>query len=322
MKISIAMATYNGAAYLQEQLDSFCTQTHLPDEVVVTDDGSTDKTISLIKQFADRAPFEVHYSINEQNLGYAGNFSQAIQKCRGDVIFLSDQDDIWLTEKIARVKEQFEKNSTTLLVMCDAQLIQADGALTEFTQRNQILALGLDPRTFTAGCCMAIRKSLVPILVPFPTKYFAHDTWINRLALELNAKHVIPEVMQYYRRHNDTTSSWLGGRAEKLSQVDLFKEYQTKDPRPFCLHRLNQIQVVEQRLNEKSTSITKILGVGDYLNRSSHALQRERRAVENRVKLLKKPRWRRVVSILTNLVGGDYRFFSGWKSAAKDLLFH
>ena len=86
MKISIAMATYNGGKYLREQLDSFLAQTRLPDELVITDDCSTDDTLAIIETFAATAPFEVRWERNEQNLGYTGNFNKALMKAAGDLV--------------------------------------------------------------------------------------------------------------------------------------------------------------------------------------------------------------------------------------------
>ena len=99
LRISIAMSTYNGGKYLQEQLDSFLAQTSLPDELVITDDCSTDNTLEIIQAFAAMAPFEVRWEQNEKNLGYTGNFNQALMKTTGDLVFLSDQDDVWFPEK-------------------------------------------------------------------------------------------------------------------------------------------------------------------------------------------------------------------------------
>ena len=314
------MATYNGAAYLPEQLGSFVTQSRLPDELVITDDGSTDDTLAIIEAFTGRAPFEVRYAINEKNLGYAANFDRAIQQCTGDLIFLSDQDDVWLPEKIARIEAEFERNPGALLVMCDAELVHADGSQTGLTKREQTLALGFNDDQFVTGCCMAFRRELVPLLSPVPTDVFVHDTWINRLALDLAAKRVLPKVMQHYRRHGSNTSTWIACRTEKLNQLDLYKEYRNADPRLFYLHRLKQLQVVEQRLQDKYGSVLDGLILSDRVNHAMKALQLECRAVETRMAVMSNPRWRRPPHVLAAWFTGHYRFFRGWKSAVMDLI--
>ena len=103
MKISIALCTYNGEKFLREQLDSFSVQTRLPDEVVVGDDCSTDRTVEILEEWAKTAPFRVEIVRNPQNLGYEKNFEQTMLRCTGDVIFPSDQDDVWLPEKLSRL---------------------------------------------------------------------------------------------------------------------------------------------------------------------------------------------------------------------------
>jgi len=100
IKASICLTTYNGSKYLQQQLDSFLAQSILPDELVVCDDGSTDATCEIIERFKQIAPFEVRLYKNENNLGYAQNFSKALGLCKGDFVFLSDQDDVWLPKKL------------------------------------------------------------------------------------------------------------------------------------------------------------------------------------------------------------------------------
>ena len=119
LKISIAMATYNGAAYLQEQLDSFLAQTRLPDEVVITDDCSTDETLEIIKGFEESAPFNVHWEQNEHNLGYTGNFNKALIKTTGDLVFLSDQDDVWFRDKLEQVERYAAEHPAALVLMND-----------------------------------------------------------------------------------------------------------------------------------------------------------------------------------------------------------
>ncbi len=102
VKLSIAMCTYNGAAYLSEQFESLATQTRVPDELVVCDDSSTDKhTREMVEAFARRAPFAVRLFVNKQNLGSKRSFELAIRRCRGEIIFLCDQDDVWREDKLA-----------------------------------------------------------------------------------------------------------------------------------------------------------------------------------------------------------------------------
>ncbi len=103
MRMSVALCTYNGQAYLPEQLESIATQTLLPDELVVCDDCSTDITPQLIKDFAAGAPFPVRFLSNPENLGSTRNFAQTVELCGGEIIALADQDDVWRRDKLARL---------------------------------------------------------------------------------------------------------------------------------------------------------------------------------------------------------------------------
>ena len=141
MKLSIAMCTYNGASYLQEQLDSFLWQTRLPDEIVVCDDCSQDETVEILKEFAANSPFPVHLHVNKTNLGLTKNFEKAIGKCTGDIIFLSDQDDVWLPERLEKFEAAFQKDADVGLVFCDAYLVNEKLESLNCKGRCQIVRL-------------------------------------------------------------------------------------------------------------------------------------------------------------------------------------
>jgi glycosyltransferase involved in cell wall biosynthesis len=140
MKISIAMATFNGAKYLGEQLETFISQERTPEELVVCDDSSTDATLSILEEFKCRAPFEVIVVKNDQNLGFTKNFEKALSICTGDLIFLSDQDDYWFPNKVSAVEKAFLENPDKSLVIHNGEL--ADGNLVShgMTKLGQIVA--------------------------------------------------------------------------------------------------------------------------------------------------------------------------------------
>ena len=104
--ISVAMATFNGEPYIQEQLDSIYNQTRKVDEIIIVDDCSTDSTVRVIEQYIlSHKDIDIKLYKNEENLGYKKNFKKAISLCHGDYVFLSDQDDIWMTDKIEKCIE-------------------------------------------------------------------------------------------------------------------------------------------------------------------------------------------------------------------------
>src|SRR5271163_793730 len=113
--VSIAMATYNGAGFIAEQLDSFARQTALPSELVVTDDCSSDSTLEVVSAFAANAPFPVRIEKNVERLGYKANFMKAAGLCRSDFIAFSDQDDVWLPRKLESCLARFDLDDVLLI---------------------------------------------------------------------------------------------------------------------------------------------------------------------------------------------------------------
>lgn len=318
MKISIAMATYNGAKYLREQLDSFAAQTRLPDELVVCDDGSSDDTLNILEEFARTAPFQVRIFRNDVNLGYGQNFGRAMGLCSGDLIFLSDQDDIWFPEKIEVVSNFAKDRPEILLFMNDAELTNADGTPLGLTKLGQTLSLGLGESQFTTGCCMALRGCFAKAALPIPTADFVHDTWLNRLALLVKARSVYSTVLQYYRRHGANTSDWLASRTTRQSSFDLVRAYKTKDPRPYAVSRLRQLQHLEERV--MNTPFLREVGVSETVESIREAITHERSAVQERLRLLGRARWRRLFPAAMFFFKGGYGHFSGWKSFFKDVI--
>src|SRR5215510_9347897 len=122
-KVSIALCTYNGAKYLPQLLDSYLAQSRLPDEVVVCDDRSQDETVAILDGFAARAPFSMRLLVNDQNIGSTKNFEKAISLCSGDIIFLSDQDDVWAPSKIEEMVRAFDADQAIGMVVSNAELV-------------------------------------------------------------------------------------------------------------------------------------------------------------------------------------------------------
>jgi glycosyltransferase involved in cell wall biosynthesis len=220
MKISIAMATYNGSKYIQEQLGSFVNQTRQPDELVVCDDNSTDETVSILSKFAKEAPFEVRVFVNQENLGYSQNFSRALSLCTGDLLFLSDQDDVWFNEKIETIQHLAEEDEFTQIFMNDAELVHHDLSPTGLTKLGQIHSAGLPNSFFVMGCCMAIRKSFLEHLLPIPVQ-FNHDSWLSKLGNGLQRRKIISQPLQLYRRHSSNESKILVNKTRGINKLEL-----------------------------------------------------------------------------------------------------
>ena len=123
LSLSIALASYNGERYIAEQLDSIARQTRLPDELIISDDASSDATPAIVRDFAQRALFPVRVLQNSERAGSTRNFEIAIRACKGDIIFLCDQDDVWYPDKISLVEERFINDPGAGAVFTDADVV-------------------------------------------------------------------------------------------------------------------------------------------------------------------------------------------------------
>ncbi len=206
------MCTYNGAAFVAQQLQSIAAQTRLPDEVVICDDRSTDNTCAIID--ALQLPFPVRLSVNETNLGSTSNFARAIGLCEGQVIALSDQDDVWLPEKMACIEQAFVKQPDLGLFASDAEIVDdqlrsCNERLWEtipFTEREQeqfqkghAVQLLMRCNVIT-GATAAFNAALRDILLPIP-ECWVHDYWIAFVAALVAEVRLCPDPLIRYRRH-------------------------------------------------------------------------------------------------------------------------
>lgn len=319
MRISIAMATYNGAKYLQEQLDSFLYQTRQPDELVVCDDGSTDATLDILEDFRQQAPFAVRVYRNEVNLGYIKNFEKALSLCTGDIIFLSDQDDVWLCKKIKQIEGIFLSDSSAMVVVNDQFVTDADLCLGERTALGNIKSAGVAESWFVAGCCTAIKNPLIKIILPIPLEAHGHDAWINKLAEALTVRRVHPVSLQYYRRHGENNSKSFASNLGKVSSLDLLRQYGLRDAshgwKTDVIHHeryLKRINERGQELNDIGLAAKSIVAV-DGLTKNIDSLR-------ERINIFSGNRIQRFLKVFGFWMRGGYDSFSGWRSAVKDIV--
>ncbi|MDE2403635.1 MAG: glycosyltransferase family 2 protein [Sphingomonadales bacterium] len=218
MNVSVAMATYNGAAFLAEQLASIAGQTLRPAELVVSDDGSTDATLDIVTRFKARAPFPVRILENDARLGFGDNFLHAAQACRQPLIAFSDQDDVWLPDKLRAAAERLEADRSLLAMHT---LTVTDSALrpTGFQWNPGISRdcrhppLTLHPFGTGWGNTMLFRAELLGLIPrerrprqPGQDRPLSHDTWIYVLASALGAvSHLITPLI-LYRQHGANVS--------------------------------------------------------------------------------------------------------------------
>lgn len=212
MRISVAMCTYNGVKYLEQQLESIAAQTHRPHELVICDDRSSDGTATLVEAFAAKAPFRVRLIRNEQNLGSTKNFEKAIRLCQGELIALCDQDDIWRPEKLAVQWAQLSADPEAGGVFTDGYLIDDSGARlgprlwaeVHYFPRDAAGRVE-DPvllrHNVVTGATLMFRTELRTLLLPIEASWI-HDGWIAWLLLLYSSLKYISQPLIEYRIHS------------------------------------------------------------------------------------------------------------------------
>ncbi len=205
--ISVVLAAYNGEKYIEEQINSILMQLSVIDELLISDDGSVDETISIvhnIMQRDDRVKL-----LKGPHKGFVRNFEHAISHCRGDIIFFSDQDDIWLENKVCTIMKCFEQNADISCIRHNAIVIDTVGnvlieSYNKFRKSNVGYIRNIIKNTFT-GCCMAMRSDWVNKLLPIPEGIF-HDVWLGCLSCYFNKAVVIEDKLIKWRRHENNVT--------------------------------------------------------------------------------------------------------------------
>lgn len=324
MKVSIAMATYNGAKHLQEQLDSFLNQMRLPDELVISDDDSTDLTLDIVERFKQEAPFKVIILRNQANLGYSANFSRALSATSGDLVFLSDQDDVWYSNKLAAMEEIAESNPDASAIMCDAALTDEELNHVGLTKLGQIRSAGLSDSSFVMGCCAAVKRPFLNLVLPIPDSYPAHDNWIIQMAEGVGGKLVHEEVLQCYRRHGANESQFVANNLAKVTKKDVqFSRLRSA----IDLFRGEGVQRHEEQLSRAAVLLQ---GVDEAVARNGGNCKewikyREevRRYVEvskARRQIQKSSRVKRISAVFSLWKTGGYEHSNGLSSVVRDLI--
>lgn len=324
MKISIAMATYNGAKYLREQLESFNTQIRKPDELVVCDDASTDETIDILNEYKSNVSFDMQVYVNPANLGYVQNFNKALSLCTGDFVFLSDQDDVWFKDKISTLAEEAAQDLHSVVFMNDAELTLQDLTPTGLTKLGQIRSAGLSDELFIMGSCAAVRRNFLKKVLPIPSQILWHDGWIVGLAIGLKRRHIVERSLQLYRRHEENSSVVITSKVRKISKIFYYgskvisgvkkSDLKTLRDRRECMELLSK---KAQEMNQLSNDDTKLqIDLAEFVD----MLHQQTEALSLRIVLSEKPRITRLPIVLTMLRQGKYRHFSGIRSACLDLI--
>jgi glycosyltransferase involved in cell wall biosynthesis len=317
-RVSVAMATYNGARYLPEQLASFASQTRPPDELVVSDDGSSDDTIAIVERFAATVPFDVIIRRNPAAPGVSRNFQSALGACSGDIIFLSDQDDLWFDDKIAAVLAVFaQRGDRTHYVINDQMITDGDLSPSGRTKLQNIRSAGISENTFITGCCAAFTREWRDFCLPFPDIDVAHDVWIGSLANRMEVRTLLPVPLQYYRRHGENVSDWEMSSGQGATRLSIARKYGLRDARAGWMLRAVVQEAYGARIRERADDpLVRRVDAPAKLR----AIDTTAADLKARTAFCSLPRHRRILPVLRFLASGRYGRSSGMASAVKDLL--
>lgn len=215
MKVSVAMCTYNGEKYVEEQLNSILNQTKKIDEIIICDDGSKDNTLKICDKILKNSNVTYSIKINKKNLGFARNFYQAIRLCSGDIIFFCDQDDIWKENKVNLICQVFDDNPNALLVFSNAHITNENLEITgnlfsSLNYRDNYLNNQYDAfyyilnDNFVTGATTAIKKEILDYIGDSDNGWI-HDYWFGVIAALHGGLKSIDEPLIYYRQHESNT---------------------------------------------------------------------------------------------------------------------
>ena len=205
-RFSIAIATYNGEKYIKEQLDSIIKQINKDDEIIVSDDGSSDKTIDIIKSYKDKR-IKI---LSGPKKGIISNFENAISNCNGKYIVLSDQDDIWLDNKLDVLLRCFEKYDC---ILHDCYIVNGNNtkiiydSFFDYRKSRKGIVKNIIKNSYI-GCCMAFKSEFKKYILPIPKNIEMHDQWIGLCCEKFGKVCFVKNKLIYYRRHENTATNF------------------------------------------------------------------------------------------------------------------
>lgn len=220
--VSVCLATYNGAEFITELLKSILNQLEENDEIILSDDNSSDHTLDCVRKIKDS---RIHIYINKHKSGPVGNFENALIKAKGDYIFLADQDDVWLPGKIREVSNHLKVNDLVLsdCIVVNKSLEIIHPSFFTFRKSRPGFFYNLHRNSYV-GCCMAFRREVLNIILPFPKNLHMHDWWIG-LLVQLTGKvyfHQTPLIL-YIRHGNNASPTGENKSANSLQKQVLIR---------------------------------------------------------------------------------------------------
>lgn len=325
-KVSVALATYNGARYLGEQLESIAAQSRTPDELIIRDDCSCDDTLAIAHEFSMRVPFKVIISLNDSNLGYPLNFSHALQSCSGDYVFLCDQDDVWHPEKISRMLEVFHSRSSAQLLIHDVDFCKEDLTRIGQTKLQRMDNIFFNVmHDYVVGMATAVRGQFLRLCLPVPEVGVpSHDWWLHHCAATLGCKEIMKDVLALYRRHEANATKNGSLNVDFVTTPEYFRKERSASLRSILTRdSIGPVQIsalTQWLIAKKKVLVEQEMASVATVNRIIYEDANRVVGARKRIEVLSLKRKKRLIAILKLFRSGGYNYYAGWKSAVKDLL--
>lgn len=300
--VTVLLATYNGERYLPELLDSIRMQTRQPDEVMIIDDCSKDGTVELIANFIENNELKNwSVSINEDNIGWKANFRKGILKCKSDLIFTCDQDDIWDRKKIELMENKMNERTDLNLLACQVDVFYEGENIsykTDNIDRNKLVSnIKLTGNEFLytmrPGCTYCIRTSFAKEISPWWKESYPHDATLWRFAAITGTLAVYNRELVKFRRHtNNASTRWYVTRNDRIADIDYYIDF------------IGQMDAFLMHQNIKKHEIS------DLLEQLTFWFEQRRELIKNGPKPV----------IIRNILNGR-EWYSTWKSPLVDIYF-
>ncbi len=312
MKLSVALCTYNGAAYIQEQLESIFQQTVPVDEIILCDDGSKDDTVKIAQSLLEASGISFRIIVNEQSLGVAENFLCALKNTTGDYVFTCDQDDVWMKNKVAMFVSEIEKTHR-MLYFSDGLLVDGKGQSLnvrlwdvyrvpyrdshEELYMNELVRMGI-----VTGAAMCVSRELIDVVDEIPTP-FLHDEWFSVIATVKGSVRAINHVTFHYRQHGKNVVG-----AEKQSFSLRAKRW---------LSNFKEVEKIRTRNYKRAQEIANV----SLHTKHAPVAERCRLFWQDMETSSHQGKWKSFCSYCKNLFAGNYsRFYTGFRGFLRDVL--
>lgn len=308
-RISVAVAVFNGEPYISEQLTSIVHQSLPPHEIILSDDGSLDNSLDITRKIVGASDIELKIVRNKYARGFSTNFQSALEQCTGDIILLSDQDDVWLPDKIEKCVASLEADQK-YLVIHDMYIGDETLTIGDRTYMEEFLRNGVSLDGYCSGCGMAMKRAMADIVLPFPAQVQDHDIWINEVAKSIGQRSLLSLPLTIYRRHsNNLTTNKIFTPGIFLNLISTIREQRSG---VFFNRQAMLLEQSYRRVRERRNMLSRVVDVDALLAE----LNVRRNIVETRIRCKRLRLIQRIISVIKEYPKSGI----GFRHVIKDIL--